>query len=57
MEKQILYHGSTVVVEQPLVSIGRKDLDFGPGFILRLFLSRLPNGLCVSRPFDEQNKL
>lgn len=34
MEKQILYHGSTVVVERPLVSIGRKDLDFGPGFYL-----------------------
>lgn len=34
MEKQILYHGSPVVVEQPLVSIGRKDLDFGPGFYL-----------------------
>lgn len=34
MEKQTLYHGSTVVVEHPLVSIGRKDLDFGPGFYL-----------------------
>ena len=34
MEKQILYHGSNVIVEQPLVSIGRKDLDFGPGFYL-----------------------
>ena len=32
MEKQTLYHGSNVIVEQPLVSIGRKDLDFGPGF-------------------------
>lgn len=34
MEKQTLYHGSNVIVEQPLVSIGRKDLDFGPGFYL-----------------------
>lgn len=34
MEVQILYHGSTVVVEHPLVSVGRKDLDFGPGFYL-----------------------
>lgn len=34
MEKQTLYHGSTVVVEFPLVNIGRKDLDFGPGFYL-----------------------
>ena len=34
MKKQILYHGSNVVVEHPLVNIGRKDLDFGPGFYL-----------------------
>lgn len=34
MGKQILYHGSNVVVEHPLVNIGRKDLDFGPGFYL-----------------------
>ncbi len=34
MEKRTLYHGSNVVVKQPLVSIGRKDLDFGPGFYL-----------------------
>lgn len=34
MERQTLYHGSTVVVEHPLVGIGRKDLDFGPGFYL-----------------------
>lgn len=34
MEKLTLYHGSTDIVERPLVSIGRKDLDFGPGFYL-----------------------
>lgn len=34
MEKQTFYHGSNVIVEQPLVNIGRKDLDFGPGFYL-----------------------
>ena len=34
MEKQTLFHGSNVIVEHPLVSIGRKDLDFGPGFYL-----------------------
>ena len=34
MDKQILYHGANVIVEQPLVTIGRKDLDFGPGFYL-----------------------
>ena len=34
MEIQTLYHGSNAIIEQPLVSIGRKDLDFGPGFYL-----------------------
>lgn len=34
VEKQILYHGSNVIVEHPVVSIGRKDLDFGSGFYL-----------------------
>lgn len=27
-----VYHGSTVVVETPLVGVGRKNLDFGQGF-------------------------
>lgn len=34
MKKLTLYHGSTDIVERPLVCIGRKDLDFGPGFYL-----------------------
>ncbi len=34
MEKQTLYHGSNVLVDHPLVSVGRKDLDFGSGFYL-----------------------
>ena len=34
MEHQTLYHGSSDIVEHPLVNIGRKDLDFGPGFYL-----------------------
>lgn len=29
---QILYHGSYIAVEAPLVSVGRRELDFGPGF-------------------------
>lgn len=32
MKNNILYHGSTVVVKQPLTHISRQDLDFGPGF-------------------------
>ncbi len=34
MNNCILYHGSTVEVKSPLVNIGRKELDFGPGFYL-----------------------
>lgn len=34
MEAQTLYHGSNVIVEHPLINVGRKDLDFGPGFYL-----------------------
>lgn len=29
-----LFHGSDVKIEQPLVNVGRKTLDFGPGFYL-----------------------
>ena len=29
-----LYHGSYSSIENPLAKIGRKDLDFGPGFYL-----------------------
>lgn len=27
-----LYHGSTLIVDKPLVSFGRNNLDFGKGF-------------------------
>ena len=27
-----IYHGSTVIVDKPLVSYGRDNLDFGKGF-------------------------
>ncbi len=40
MEEQTLYHGSNVVVEHPLVNIGRHDLDFGPGFYLTPLLEQ-----------------
>ena len=32
-----LYHGSTQRVEHPLVCLGRKNLDFGPGFYLTTY--------------------
>lgn len=28
----IVYHGSTDVITNPLVNVGRKNLDFGKGF-------------------------
>ncbi len=28
----ILYHGSTIIVNEPLANIGRPELDFGQGF-------------------------
>ena len=40
MDNQILYHGSNVIVKHPLVNIGRKDLDFGPGFYLTPLLEQ-----------------
>lgn len=40
MEAKTLYHGSNVIVEHPLVNIGRKDLDFGPGFYLTPLLEQ-----------------
>ena len=29
-----LFHGSFISIEHPLVNVGRKKLDFGPGFYL-----------------------
>lgn len=34
LNNAILFHGSTLVVEKPLVYYGRPELDFGPGFYL-----------------------
>ena len=29
-----VYHGTTMIVDHPLVNVGRKNLDFGNGFYL-----------------------
>ena len=34
MKNSILYHGSLVEVKEPLANVGRRELDFGPGFYL-----------------------
>ena len=35
-----LFHGSNVVVDSPLVGIGREALDFGKGFYVTALLSQ-----------------
>ena len=35
-----VYHGSYIVVDKPLVGIGRKNLDFGEGFYVTSLLSQ-----------------
>ena len=27
-----VYHGSTIIVREPLANVGRRNLDFGEGF-------------------------
>lgn len=47
-----LYHGSSVSVPLPLTTIGRRELDFGPGFYLtnlREQAERWANRVCVFR--------
>lgn len=57
MNGMTLYHGSNVTVEHPLVNIGRRDLDFGPAFYLRLLPNRLPNGQRVYEPYEKPVRL
>jgi len=33
----ILYHGSYISVPAPLTGVGRRELDFGPGFYVTTF--------------------
>jgi len=47
-----LYHGSYISVPSPLTGIGRKELDFGPGFYvtnLREQAERWARRVCVIR--------
>ena len=50
-----LYHGSSVSVPEPLTGVGRKELDFGPGFYLtnlREQAERWARRVCVIRAAD-----
>ena len=52
---QLLYHGSFVAVETPLVNVGRRELDFGPGFYvttLREQAERWARRVCIIRATD-----
>jgi len=66
--KQTLYHGSYLSVPSPLTGVGRRELDFGPGFYvtsLRDQAERWARRVCVIRAmntpmlsayeFDEDN--
>ena len=53
--KQTLYHGSYVSVPNPLTGVGRRELDFGPGFyvtLLRKQAERWARRVCVIRAVD-----
>ena len=50
-----LYHGSYISVPSPLTGVGRKELDFGPGFYLtnlREQAERWARRVCVIRAAD-----
>ena len=45
-----VFHGSFIEIKTPLVNVGRKELDFGPGFYVTTIRSqaeRWPGG-CAS---------
>ncbi len=50
-----LYHGSYTVVKEPLTGVGRRELDFGPGFYvtnLRAQAERWARRVCVIRALN-----
>ena len=47
-----LYHGSDTIIEKPLVNVGSKELDFGPGFYTTKVMEqaeRWARRICVIR--------
>ena len=52
---KILYHGSYISVPAPLAGVGRRELDFGPGFYvtsIRDQAERWARRVCVIRAVD-----
>lgn len=53
--KQKLYHGSYMAISAPLTGVGRRELDFGPGFYvtsLREQAERWAQRVCIIRAMD-----
>ena len=51
----ILYHGSHMSVPAPLTGVGRRELDFGPGFYvtaLRYQVERWARRVCIIRALN-----
>lgn len=52
---KILYHGSYLSIPAPLTGVGRRELDFGPGFYVTSFreqAERWARRVCVIRAVD-----
>ncbi|MBR1469390.1 MAG: DUF3990 domain-containing protein, partial [Prevotella sp.] len=47
-----VFHGSTIIVNEPLVHVGRKNLDFGEGFYVTDLQEQAISW--ASRPFNAQ---
>ena len=48
--KQTLYHGLYVSVPNPLTGVGRRELDFGPGFYVTLLREQAIGQLRFAQP-------
>ena len=55
MKNTTLFHGSYISIPEPLAGVGRKELDFGPGFYvtkLREQAERWARRVCIIRALD-----
>ena len=55
MKNTTLFHGSYISIPEPLAGVGRKELDFGPGFYvtkLREQAERWALRVCIIRALD-----
>ena len=52
-----LYHGSTVVVKQPNIRIGRKNTDFGKGFYTTTDIEQAKKWSGIKKQREEENNV